>query len=317
MTEPSMLMGNMKTHAARLPTAVASLQQLAWDDLRIFLALAESNGTRVAAKSLGINASTVSRRVSALERSIGTRLFLRNPEGLRLSTEGQEILGAVKQMELALRGVASRVANADQKLAGKVRVSVAEIVAGVVCETLRQVCWKHPKLQLELQIGDGMVDVERHETDLVVRVSNSPPEQLLGRKLGRAQVAIYGSRSYLQAFPYPLESPKHRWVEWPSYVHKKDAYAWFEREYPNRQKCVTAASTTSVFTAVAEGLGLAILPCVQARTASALVELQKLPENCGTDVWVLWHPDAKENARVRVIAEALRELGSPALNGAR
>lgn len=298
----------MGSHAANLPTAVALVQQLSWDDIKLFLALAQSGSTRQAAEQVGVNASTISRKLASLEQRLGARLVERHPDGLRLTQAGNDVVEVAVKMNDFVRTLARRVAGADRKLVGSVSVSVPEIAAASVSEVLAAVLSEHQGLQIEFRVDDGIVDLSRHEVDVVVRVSDTPASDLVGRRVGRANVGVYATERYWAQHPYELGDERHRWVEWPAYIHRKAAYAWLQREVPVRRVSVFAASSQAVLAAASAGVGLAMLPHVYARRHPSLASRFALPDECGTDVWVLAHREVSRNARVRAVMTALSRL---------
>lgn len=298
----------MGSHAANLPTAVALVQQLSWDDIKLFLALAQSSSTRQAAERAGVNASTISRKLALLERRLGARLVERHPDGLRLTQAGNDVAEVAAQMNEFVRTMARRVAGADRKLVGSVSVSVPEIAAASASEVLCSVLGEHIGLQIDFRVDDGIVDLSKDDVDIVVRVSDTPAEELVGRKVGRANVGVYATERYWALHPYELGDERHRWVEWPAYIHRKGAYVWLHREVPVRRVALFAASSQAVLAAASAGVGLALLPHVYARRHPSLVSRWALPDECGTDVWVLTHREVSRNARVRTVMTALSQL---------
>lgn len=274
----------------------------------MFLALAQSSSTRQAAERLGINASTISRKLTALEATLGVRLVERHPGGMRLTSAGNDVVDAAMQMNEFVRTLTRRVAGADRALVGTVRVSVPEVISHAVGEILASVIAEHRGLQVEFRVDDKIADLARHEADLAVRVSDTPPGELFGRKLGRAGVGVYASERYFASHPFDLTDQRHQWVEWPSYVRGKAAYQWLEQEVPARRVAVHASSAQAVQAAVAAGLGLSPMVHAHARRTPGLVSRWALPHECGTDVWALTHREVSRNARVRVVLKALAEL---------
>lgn len=283
-------------------------QQLAWDDLRMFLALAQSHSTRQAAERIGVNASTISRKLATLEATLGARLVERHPDGLKLTKAGADVVDAALQMNEYVSGLARRVAGADRSLIGTVRVCVPEILAQSVADVLATVLSEHRELQVEFRVDDQLTDLSRHETDIAVRVSDLPPEDLVGKKLGRANTGVYASERYWAHHAFELADERHQWVEWPTYVHRKPAYLWLENEVPARRVAARASSSQGVLASVAGGIGLAVMTHVHARRHPGLVSRWALPDACGTDVWALTHRETSRNARVRVVLAALSGL---------
>jgi DNA-binding transcriptional LysR family regulator len=246
--------------------------------------------------------------LAALEETLGARLVERHPDGLKLTKAGADVVDAALQMNEYVRGLARRVAGADRSLVGTVRVCVPEMLAQSVAEVLATVLTENRQLQIEFRVDDQLVDLSRHETDVAVRVSDAPPADLFGKKLGRANTGVYASERYWATHAYELADERHQWVEWPSYVHRKAAYLWLQREVPARRVAAHASSSQAVLAGVAGGLGLAVMTHVHARRHPGLVSRWALPDSCGTDVWALTHRETSRNARVRAVLAALGGL---------
>lgn len=277
----------------------------------MFLAVVEGGTLRKAAQLMALNASTLSRRLKSFEESLGSRLFERHPEGLQLTQTGDEVLVVARRLEEGIDELRRELGGRDQKIAGKVRITAAEVIAPLLSELLVALLGKYPELEIELSISDTMATLDRHEAEIAVRVAESPPEHFIGSKVGSCRVGLYASESYLKSKPQDLDSVEHRWVAWPRGVEHKPAFRWLDEHYPKRRDIFRANSASGVCQAVVSGVGIAPLGLTQAQADLRLRCLELLPLDCATAIWVLTHRDVRQSARVRAVlsylSDALRE----------
>lgn len=292
-------------HHAQAQHPAASLQPLNWNDLRVFLALSQHLSTRRAAQALHLDGTTVGRRLKALEERLGTQLFERIPEGLRLTGPGREVLRAATAMGERVRELEHRVAGLDSRVHGVVRLTVAEIFGNLICECLAPLIDRNPELELELYATDTMVALEQHAAEVALRVADEPPPTLVGRRLARSAVGLYASTDYIHKHGDDMKHDAARFIAWPRAVEGKPAFKWLSERYPERRHALRANSASGVLQAVKSGLGIAPLACVQAIGEPSLVLLKRLPTSCSTQVWLLTHPQVKDLARVRVVIDHL------------
>jgi len=304
----------MNAKAVNLATAVASAQQLSWDDLRLFLALSEGKSLRAAARALAVNASTVSRRLAQLEEVLGTPLFERHPAGLELTAAGKETARLASDVSQQIQRWQQRMDSDAVEVAGTIRITSAEVVGEVSSRCVAALAERYPKLHIEMNISDVMKNVERHEVDIAIRVADSPPEDLVGRRLGKSAVGLYASRGYLKRHPEPLTSGQHSFVEWPLIIRHKPAFAWVDKHFPDRHQVARGSSAQGVSSLIRAGVGIGALGVAQASECDDLVCLQRLPASCSTSVWLLTQRGAVKSARVRAsldfLAEALSSRAS-------
>jgi DNA-binding transcriptional LysR family regulator len=270
------------------------------------LAIIEGKGIRGAAPLLGMNASTVSRRLGTLEQALGTALFERHPTGLQLTPAGEEAAQFGTQIEDELRELQMRLTSRDTELRGLLRITSAEVIGDLSCRLVADFVQHHPGIHIEMRVSDAMANVEKHEVDLAIRVADAPPENLVGRRVGKSAVGLFASRAYLERQGSNLDDSRHVFVEWPSVIKHKPAFVWLDKHFPGRNKAASCSSAGAVLSCCRAGLGVAPLGLAQARTHPELALLQPLPASCSTSVWLLTHRDIRKSARV---ARALEFLG--------
>lgn len=290
---------------AEMQHGVALEQRVGWDDLRLLLAVIQEDGVRGAAERLGVHASTVSRRLAALEEALGAKLFERHPTGLELTSAGEEARDFGVYLEEELRDLCVRLARHDTELSGVLRVTAAEVVASTTTRLIGAFALAHPKISVELRISDAMASLERHEVDVAIRVADEPGESLVGRRVGRSQAGLFASRQYVARRGRDLCDETHSFVEWPRAVQHKPAFRWLEARLPRRSQVVRANSASAVLTCVRAGIGIAPLGLDQGSAEADLVLLERLPPDCATNVWLLTHKDLRATARVRALLDYL------------
>src|SRR5689334_5853138 len=167
-----------------------------WDGLRIFLALSRARTLAAAARKLGVDETTVARRLARLEREMGTPLVERAAGGIALTAAGEGVRAAAEQMEAAAVTAERRALGADRQISGRVRVTAPEILGRYfVLPALRTVHSRHPGIAIELICTIARLDVVRREADIAIRTVRPTEPALVARKVGRMSVAPYVRRA--------------------------------------------------------------------------------------------------------------------------
>src|SRR5215831_20206022 len=175
-----------------------------WDDIRVFLEVQRSGTLAGAARKLGVDYTTVGRRLRAMERDLGTTLFERKADRFILTEAGEEIRVAGEQMEEAALALERRALGADRSLSGLLRVATTDALAQLLVlpalGTLRE---RHPDIRVQLLTGPARLDIARREADVAVRYVRPEGGDLISRRLLRIAAAYYGSTGYLAKRPVP------------------------------------------------------------------------------------------------------------------
>src|SRR5712664_1445069 len=221
-----------------------------WDAVRFFLELARAKTLARAARRLQVDYTTVGRRVSAVERYLGAKLFERTSDGFVLTA-------AVAVEQLAL--------GADRRLSGTVRVAAAESAGhAVVLPAMRELHLRHPEIRLNLQTGLARLDIARREADLALRFA--PPESgdLRVRRLTPIGFALYASEDYLARHRPPAPGAGfagHDAVLFEEGFRGSPAYTSLTHPLRDARAAVRANSMLSLVEAVAVGLGVGAVTC--------------------------------------------------------
>ena len=274
-----------------------------WDDLRVFLAVARAGSLSGAARSLGVNHSTVFRRIVGLEETLSVRLFERLPTGYELTAAGEETLGIVECIESDVATLDRTVTGQDLRLSGTVRIAVTDMLAfWLLPDHLARLRAAYPGIEIEIVVGNEVLDLSRRETDIALRIGNTPLETLVGRRVGQLDFAIYGAPDYW-ATNANTELARHEWIGLDN-AHAPLRQR-FDQFLPGVRPSVRSNSIACTVRLAKAGLGLAVLPCAVADHKPDLIRVADLPDTFSLDLWLLTHEDLRHTGRIRAVLEFL------------
>ena len=290
---------------------------LPWDDLHVFLVLRRATTFAAAARILGVDATTVSRRLGRLEEHLGAQLFQRTPDALVPTPEAERIVDSVEGMERHAGRVASEIAGKNALIEGIVRIAATPHFArSFLFPRLAPFCAEHPRLQIEIVPGQRRADLTRHEADLALRFqlpgAGAPAEvsshvEIQSRPLATFAVGVYASREYLARAGRPKSAHALRGHD--IVLPNEDApyipgRAWFERVRPLGRASIRV-DVGSTAAAVSAGFGIGAVVDVYAEELSNLVRLTPPDSVDARDLWILMPSDLVRVARVRAVWDFL------------
>lgn len=283
-----------------------------WSDLRYFLAVARTGTLSAAARELGVAQTTVGRRLEVLEQALGARLFDRTKGGLRLSAVGSEILEQAHAMDRAAGDVERRARGQDQQLEGTVRIATTEAFArSHVVPRLAELHRLHPGLGFEVIAGNRPLDLDGREADLAVRLVRPDDPSLVARRIGQIELELYASAAYLERHgEVRLEGGLlgHRVVGYVGEMAGAPEARWLAEHAAQAAVVLRSNSIPALVSAVASGMALAILPTTLA-AEHGLLCVAPLPELPKRPVWLVFHADLRDNARVRCVVDCFVRHG--------
>lgn len=276
-----------------------------WDDLRYVLAVARDGSLSGAARALGVNHSTVFRRLGAIEKRLGVRLFERLPTGYVPTVAGEEVAGEAGQLEEQVQGLERRVIGRDLRLSGTIRLTTTE---GLACRLLpphlTAFRTEYPGIELELVVNNENLSLTKRDADVAIRSTNEPPEELVGRRVATIAYAIYAAREYLQ--DQAVDFSTSDWVGLDESLTGTTPGRWLKQRYPGIQPRYRVNSMLVIMEAVRAGAGLAILPCLLG-DSSDLVRVSGILPELATGLWLLTHPALRKSARIHAFLSFLAE----------
>lgn len=279
-----------------------------WTDLEIFLCTARGGSLAAAASALGVDASTVQRRIGKLEAALKARLFERSPRGYCLTPAGDDLLEHVSAMDEQILSARRKVLGRDDALAGTIRVAtVDDIAVTILPPIIHSFRQTHPHVTVAVDVRSGLADLARQQADVAVRLGvTAPSGDVIAKAVVKARGGLYASRAYLAKHGTPKRL-EDLWQH--SIVCGDEAQAGTPIErlisrYADPAK--TAFRSESFFArlaAIREGMGIGFLGCFMGDREKQLKRLPfELPE-LAVDLCLITHVDLRRNARVRAFME--------------
>jgi len=284
-----------------------------WDGLRVFLAVARAGRISVAARKLGVEHTTVSRRLAALEAAIGAPLFHRTAAGYLPTPLGQEILPTAENIERAAEGIGLRARESTGRISGRVRLAVApEFASHWLAPHLPAFRSRHPELDLQILVGTRQRDLSRGEAELAVQSPRPRQAGLVAVRIGRATTVLYGSKDLLRGPRMRIEHAEDlREIPLLTYTapfQLLQEAAWFQPVLASARVVLETNSTHALLAAAHASVGIAVLPRFVGRTDDTLIAVSAPVAE--QDVWLVTHPEFRRDPRVRVAADFLKRVAT-------
>ncbi len=282
-----------------------------WDDVRVFLAVARTGQILAASRRLGVNHATLSRRVTALEEQLQTRLLIRRTNGCELTAEGEIFLAAAERMETEMLAAQSRIGRLDSALAGTVRIGAPDgFGVSFLAPRLGRLTARYPELKIQLVPVPRSFSLSQREADIAITIERPDQGRLVSSRLTDYTLGLYASRSYLAGHPAPatVEALKdHHRIGYVEDLIYSPSLNYTGEIMRNWDAGFEISSATGQNEAVRSGAGIGILHNYIARNHPELVRL--LPEiSISRAYWTIYHESARDLVRVRTVADFLHEL---------
>ncbi len=279
---------------------------LSWDDFRFVKAIADSRSLAGAATSLGVNHSTVFRRLGQIERQLGSRLFERGRGGYALTPSGEEMVELAERVDDDITSFERKVTGRDLRPSGELRITTTDtILQHLLTDVLVKFRRTFPEIMIDVVVSNAMLNLSKRDADVAVRATYYQPETSAGRRIGRIGWAVFGPQSMVEnSFDPERDSTRHAWAALGDSTTTGRATKWLKEHGIDGHRIVYRVNTMlGLVDAVAGGVGLALLPCFIGNAVPTLVQLSPpLPEIQG-ELWLLTHPDLRNTARVRAFLD--------------
>lgn len=279
-----------------------------WDDLRYLLELSRGRTQAKAAESLAVTHTTVGRRLRALESRLGVRLFDRTPDGFVPTAAGQDLVAVAERMEGDVLAAEGRVLGRDAELRGGLRVSTMDMLYCGFSDLFASFVERYPRVDLTVTTPLARVSLTRREADVALRMTNRPPENLVGRKVGRLQFAVYAAESLVARVGEGAPLGAFPWIGWDERLDN----GWFEGFLAARAPGARVAirfddSGRARERAVRDGLGVHFMACFEGDALPGVVRVSERLEPFAHDLWLLTLPDLRGTSRVRAFMDHMTE----------
>jgi DNA-binding transcriptional LysR family regulator len=292
---------------------------LDWDDLRYALAVGAAGSLAGAARSLGVNHTTVLRRLDALETHLGSRLFDRQRSGYQPTEAGLVLLEQARHMATRADEVERQVLGRDRELTGALRVTTAFVVMDhLLPQPLADFSRAYPGIEVEVMENAVLVDLSsrhtdsaqawsRREADVALRLSRNVAEHLVGRQLGMTQCRVYALRGAtgLPQAVTPLDA-LIRDAPWVAFEREASARV-YDRWLGKHLVQADVRMRVDIFNAKAAmlrmGVGVGLHPTFMEARNPELVAVSDPIDELAQPLWMLTHPDLRQTARVRAFMQ--------------
>lgn len=289
----------------RKPSLQKRTSALPWDDLRCVLTIARCGSLSGAARALGVEHSTVFRRLNAVEKRLGVKLFERTRGGYAPTAQGELAAAAASAMESQALSIEGLMLEKESQLTGVVRLATSELLAGhLLPSVIEGFLAAHPQIEVEIDVANHAVDLKRREADLALRASNTPGDHLVGREIGELRYAIYGARALLQT-GIDLDLSKSSWLGFDDSIAHQGVAQWQRAQLRYPLPRVRFNSIAPMLQSVAEGLGVSILPIFAADGHPLVARIGAVLDQPRVKLWILNHREMRENARVKALSRHL------------
>ena len=283
---------------------------LDWDDLRVFLAISEQGNLSAASRELKVSQPTVGRRLKSLEDSLGTQLFDRLPDGMALTSHGEQLVPLARNMETAADAVRRHQASFTDVVQGTVRISMYEQIAQFFLQYLPALRKRCPQIEIEFAIAHSAANLSRREADLLIRECLPDTPDIIAKRLGHYHYAVYGSNNYIESHPAALSENRYQECDWIGFDDEHVRFVgqnWLREKLAKRNPIVRSNNGVVLLDAILKGTGLGVLPCFVGDQEQDLRRLELVPGD-GATLYLLVHKDMRKSPAVRLMMDAVTDL---------
>ena len=282
-----------------------------WDNLRYVLAIARAKSVAGAARQLKVHHTTVFRRLNALEKSLGVRLFERLSTGYVLTLAGEEMYQTAVEIEEKIATLERHISGRDRQPKGLIRVTTT----GSLLHYLLTPCFaafirEYPQIELEILESNQSYNLTKRDADIAIRTTNNPPEHLVGRKIAQAAIATYGSRKYLASHQNIKNLADRVWVG----AEESLATGMYGDRLPKVFSQIDfqyrVNTLDGILSALLNDMGIGLLFCFMGDSEPNLQSINLAIPELSKDLWILTHQDLRHAAKIAIfidfIADALK-----------
>jgi len=278
-----------------------------WDDIKIFLAVARSGQMLAASQLLGVNHTTVARRVGVLESHLNTRLVTRSTSGTKLTPEGEALLLRAEKIEAQMLQVQASIGNQDIALSGNVRIAAPDgFGVAFLAHHLSELARTYPDLTLQLITLSRSFSLSQREADIAITVERPARGRLITRKLVDYQLGLYAHQSYLEKYGAPRSIDdlvqNHRLVGYVEDLIISPALAYTEEVSHNWQAGLQISSALGQVAAIRSASAIGMLHGFIARQYPELVRLFD-EISIKRSYWLSYHENSRGIRRIHETAD--------------
>lgn len=279
-----------------------------WDDYRVFIALAEAGSLLHAGKALGVQHSTVLRRINALEERLSVRLFDRLKTGYVLTASGEKMLETVQHLKDEIYNAERAVLGEDVKLSGTIKISTTDTIGYFwLPEKIAAFKVQYPDIILDIDITTRHRNLTKREADIVIPAVNRQPDTMIGRELKPIIFNLYAHLGYEASNIQPEDYKGHKFLLPNEQIAGIPPNVFIRKHIDEAQIVTTSDKLTGLYHFCKNSLGIAPLPSYVGDKDENLKCVGELPAEIQKNaIWILTHPDLKNTARIKAFMEFMR-----------
>jgi len=280
-----------------------------WDDVRFFLAVAKTGSFSAAATQLNTKQTTVGRRIQALERRLGAKLFDRHRHGMEVTPAARGVLTQAESMLVNATSIERHLAGLDREMAGVVRVAATEgIAANYLVPRLGELRKAHPDIVVQVIAGDAVLDLATRQADLAIRFFRPTSNQLVAARVGQFGMSIFASQGYIEEFGLPQrldDLREHHIIDHTTLHSLSSMKPWTEVVERSVRIVMRANTSYTAMEAVKSGYGISVFPDYVIKS----LNLVRVPIdlNISRDIWLVSHEETNKGARIRAVIDYIRD----------
>ena len=287
------------------------MEPVDWNHLQDFLAVARTGRLTAGAQRLGVDHTTLSRRIAALEAALKARLFDRSPQGYALTAHGERLLVRAEAMESLMLSAQSEVGEADLSVSGVVRIGAPEGFGSYfLAPCLPQLAEQHPELEIQLVAIPGVLSLSKREADVAIALSAPREGRLISKKLTDYSLSLYGAPSYLDARPgleTRADMKDHRFIGYIEELLYAPELDYMEAPDVDIHVAFKSSNLIAQLQACVAGAGLAVIPDFVAHGRPYLRRVLPGQVRLTREFHLVVHADLKAVARVRAVTDFITE----------
>ncbi|GAA6190948.1 LysR family transcriptional regulator [Phaeobacter sp. NW0010-22] len=283
-----------------VPHAIVHVME--WGDLKMVLAVVRAGTLAGASETLGVNYTTVARRISRIETALGERLFDRLPDGYHPTDACQIVADHAARMEVEQNALLRSLQGQDQSLTGPLVITAPQLLIGPhISPVLDRFTQMHPDVSLHLRASNELLDLSKRQADLAIRISRTPGDSLMGVRLCEQHIASFAAPEVADRIANDPQAP----IDWIVYEQAPTVPKGVSDAYPNSRVRLVFDDMAAMIGAAQAGLGVLRTPMFLGRATVGLVQVPVLPPQSYADIWVVAHRDLWHAAKVKAFRQEL------------
>jgi len=291
-------------------------QKLEWADVPYLLSVCEAGSLAGAARKLGVNHSTVFRRIEAVEARLGVRLFERLTRGYVMTAAGERFYERATLLCAGMNEIERELSGQDLRLEGPLTVTTTDSLLHCLAPLFARFRQMYPDVELRLLCDVQALDLMQRNADIALRPTNAPPDHWIGHELSKLSFATYAHVNYWDVIQ-DKDPEDYHWVVLGNDLNQSPMSKLTLRCKHDRAKSTVLNTMMSVFEMVNAGCGISAMPCYLGEKHKHLVRVHGPDDNADWRLWLLAHPDVRRSARVNAFYDFARKnidagvLGQP------